>query len=312
MRVISLGAGAIGGYFGGRLAEAGADVAFLVRPSRKRQLQEHGLRIESQFGNFSGPVRALTRDEVQEPADLVLLTCKAYDLEDAIEAIRRAVGPRTAVLPLLNGLAHMERLNQQFGPTCVLGGLAKIAATLAPDGTVRHLSEWRFLTFGEQDGMFSERVGELKTLFDSTDSVVATASTDVMQAMWEKVVHLTTIAGMTCLMRASVGEIARTPGGTALMERFLAANAAIAGAEGYTPSEEFMAEYRALVADQSSDYTASMLRDLERSGPVEADHILGWMLARAETYHLDTTLHWAAYVHLKAYEQRRAAGRLPG
>jgi len=311
MQVLSLGAGAIGGYFGGRLAEAGADVAFLVRDARKRQLQEHGLRIESRFGNFAGPVRALTREEITEPADLVLLTCKAYDLDGAIEAVRPAVGPRTAVLPLLNGLAHMERLNQEFGAARVLGGLAKIAATLAPDGTVRHLNDWRYVTFGEQDGTASRRVLELKALFDRT-SVVATASSDVMRAMWGKAVHLATIAGITCLMRAAVGEIARAPGGTALMQRFLEANAAIAVAEGYALSEEFMAEYRALVADRSSSYTASMLRDLERGGPVEADHILGWMLARAEAHGVDATLHRAAYIHLKAYEQRREAGRLSG
>lgn len=309
MRILSLGAGALGGYFGGRLAQAGADVTFLVRDARKRQLDAHGLCIESRFGDFSGQVRAITGAEITAPADLVLLTCKAYDLDDAIAAIRPAIGPATAVLPLLNGLAHMERLNAAFGADRVLGGVAKIAATLRADGTVLHLNDWCYITFGEQDGAVSDRVQALKTLFDRT-SVTATASPAILHAMWEKAVHLTTIAGMTCLMRASVGEIARAPGGTALMQRFLETNAAIATAEGFAPSEAFMAEYRALVADPSSPYTTSMLRDIERGGPVEADHIVGWMLARAEAHGLETMLHRAAYAHLKSYEQRRAAGRV--
>jgi 2-dehydropantoate 2-reductase len=132
----------------------------------------------------------------------------------------------------------------------------------------------------------------------------------ILQTMWEKIVHLATAAGMTCLMRANVGEIARAPGGAELMMRFLDANAAIAAREGHPPSDAFMAEYRALFSDVGSRYTASMLRDIGRGGPIEADHIVGYMLAKARAHGLDDTLHVIAYTHLKAYEERRAAGRL--
>ena len=309
MKIMALGAGAVGGYFAGRLAESGADVSFLVREQRKRQLAERGLTIRSRFGDFSGPVNALTTDEVDAPVDVLILTCKAYDLASAIEAIRPAVGPRTAILPLLNGLAHIEVLNGAFGRERVLGGLAKIAVTLTPDGVIQHLNDWRFITFGEQGGGESARVMALKAAFDRT-SVLATASPDVMQAMWEKMVHLATAAGMICLMRANVGEIVRSDGGAQLLRRFLEANAEIAAKAGHPPSEAFMAEYRSIFSDAGSGYTASMLRDLERRGPVEADHILGDMLARARAHGLDDTLHVIAYAHLKAYEQRRAAQRL--
>ena len=309
MNIMVLGAGAIGGYFAGRLIEAGADVTLLVRPARKQGLDARGLSIRSKLGDFSGPVVAITREKITHPADILILTCKAYDLDSAIETIRPAVGPNTAILPLLNGLAHIERLNAEFGAQRVLGGLAKIAATLLPDGTIQHLNDWRYLTFGEQSGEMSPRVLALKAAFDRT-SVLATATPEIMHAMWEKMVHLATAAGMTCLMRASVGEIARTPDGTRIMTQFLERNAEIAAREGFRPSEDFMAEYRALFANTASPYTASMLRDLERGGPVEADHIIGDILARARKHGVDDTLHSVVYTHLKSYEQRRAADRL--
>ena len=309
MNIMVLGAGAIGGYFAGRLIEAGTDVTFVVRPARRQTLTEHGLCIRSKLGDFSTPVTAITREEIVQPADILILTCKAYDLNSAIETIRPAIGPDTAILPLLNGLAHIDRLNAEFGQHRVLGGLAKIAATLLPDGTIQHLNDWRYLTFGEQNGEMSAPVLALKAAFDQT-SVIATATPEIMHAMWEKIVHLATAAGMTCLLRASVGEISRTPDGTRIMTRFLELNAEIATREGYKPSDAFMAEYRALFANTASTYTASMLRDLERGGPVEADHIIGDMLAKCRKHGLDDTLHSVAYTHLKSYEQRRSVGRI--
>jgi 2-dehydropantoate 2-reductase len=306
MRILCLGAGAIGGYFGGRLVEGGAEVDFLVRENRQKQLDAGGLRIESKFGNCVVPVHAVTSAQASGPYDLVLLTCKAYDLSNAVATIAPFVGPETAVLPLLNGVAHIDRLNEKFGPRKVLGGVAKIAATLTADGLIRHLNDWRYVTFGEQHGEMSARVQALKAAFDRT-SVIATAVPNIMQIMWEKVVHLSTVAGMTCAMRASVGEIARTRDGTEMMIQLLERNAEIASREGYPPSDAFLAEYRQLFNDQDSTYAASMLRDIQRNGPVEADHILGFMLAKATQHGVDPSLHRFIYVHLQAYEQHRAA-----
>jgi len=308
MRILCLGAGAIGGYFGGRLVEAGGDVTFLVREGRKKALTENGLRIESSFGDFVSPVNVVTMEEITGDYDVVLLTCKAYDLPSAMQTIAPAVGSGTAILPLLNGLAHIDLLNEKFGRTRVLGGVAKIAATLTPDGVIKHLNDWRYITFGEQDGAMSPRVLALKAAFDKT-SVVATAVPNIMQVMWEKIVHLATIAGMTCTMRASVGEIARTQHGASLMVEFLGRNAAIAREEGFAPSDKFMAEYKILFSDVQSKYTASMLRDIERCNAIEADHIIGFMLDKANKHNIDPTLHRFAYTHLQSYEQRRAANR---
>lgn len=308
MRILCLGAGALGGYFGGRLIEAGTPVTFLVRPARQQNLQDKGLRIESTYGNYATAVNTITTAQGCEPFDLVLLSCKAYDLDSAMDAIAPAVGPQTMILPILNGLSHLDRLNERFGAAHVLGGVAKIAATLTEDGVIKHLNDWRYLIFGEQNGQLSERVIALKALLDTT-SLVAATSTDIMQVMWEKLVHLSTIAGMTCCMRASVGEIARTPSGSALMKAFLETNAAIATCEGYQPSDAFMAEYHKILSDPQSPYTASMLRDIERKGPTEGDHIIGFMLEKALKHGLDASMHTVIAVHLQSYDQRRAAGR---
>ena len=309
MKILVLGAGGIGGFFGGRLAQNGADVTFLVRGKRKAQLADHGLEIESPFGNASVPVKAGLENEVGADYDIVLLTCKAYDLASAIEAIGPAMHGRAAVLPLLNGLAHIEQLNGLFGARNVIPGTARIQATLTPEGAVRQLNEWQTITFGEQDGGESDRVKQLKALFDGT-GVECRISPNILRDLWWKLVHLATVAGMTCLMRANVGEIARTPEGSELLLSFLGTNAAIAGHFGHPPDELFLKSYRELLRNRTAMYEASMLRDLEKGGPIESEHILGFMLDRCREAGLPDALHLAAYTHVQAYEERRAAGRL--
>lgn len=310
LKVLVLGAGGIGGFFGGRLAQAGADVTFLVREKRKAQLTEQGLRIESRFGNASLVVQAKLQSEIRSEYDMVLLTCKAYDLPAAIESIRPAMSRAAAVLPLLNGFAHVERLNGLFGPHKVIPGTARIQVTLTPQGIVRQLNEWQTITFGEQDGSTSDRVQALKVLLDKT-GVEAKISPNILRELWLKLVHLSTVAGMTCLMRANLGEIVRTSEGSALLTAFLDLNAKIAEHAGHRPDEKFMDTYRALFRQRDSMYEASMLRDLEKGGRIEADHILGFMLEKCREAGLPDSLHLAAYTHVKAYEERREAGRLP-
>ncbi|MBB5688387.1 2-dehydropantoate 2-reductase [Roseomonas alkaliterrae] len=311
MRVLVLGAGALGAYFGGRLAEAGtAEVAFLVRPARAAALARDGLRIESPFGAWQGRVATLTAGEVRPGWDVVLLACKAYDLDEAIAAIRPAVDARSAILPVLNGIAHLDSLDAAFGRERVLGGLARIQATLAPDGTVRQLNDWRWLTFGERDGTISERVRAIAAAFAPARGVEAQAVTDIAARMWEKLVHLGTAAAGTVLMRANVGEIVRA-GGAGLLHRLLDRNAAVAAARGFPMREAFMAEFRALFSDPASAYATSMLRDLEAGGRIEADHILGWLLGAVREAGIADELHEAALLHARAYAERRAAGRLP-
>lgn len=311
MRILVLGAGALGGYFGGRLLEAGAEVAFLVRPGRRAALERDGLVIESPYGALHRHVALLAPGEVGPGWDVVLLACKAYDLEDAVAAVRPAVDERTAILPVLNGVSHIEALRRAFGAERVLGGIAKIQATLAPDGTVRHLNDWRYLTFGEMDGRMSPRVQAIAEAASAAPGMIAAAVPDIAFRLWEKLVHLGTSAVATVLMRANVGEIVRAPGGAALLLRMLERNAAIAAAHGHPMRDAFLAEYRAVFSDAGSAYSASILRDLEAGGRIESDHILGFLLEAARRAGVPDELHEAAYLNAKAYEQRRDAGRLP-
>ncbi|PWC30084.1 ketopantoate reductase family protein [Teichococcus aestuarii] len=306
MRILVLGAGALGGYFGARLLEAGAELAFLVRPKRQAQLRREGLSVRCPaLGAWCRPVTALLAGEVRPGWDVVLLSCKAYDLEAAIESIRPVVGPETAILPVLNGLSHIDTLREAFGEAAVLGGLAKIRATLAPSGEVRNLSNWRYLTFGEMDGRMTPRVEALAALA-RRGGIEAQAVPDIRAAMWAKLVHLGTVAAGTVLLRGSTGQIARAPGGVAFMHRLLERNIAIAAAHGVAMPPGFEAEYRAMLADPAGSYTASMLRDLEQGGRIEADHILGYLLAAARRAGVEEELHALTYLHAKTYEERRA------
>ncbi|ONG45834.1 2-dehydropantoate 2-reductase [Pseudoroseomonas deserti] len=308
-RILVLGAGGIGGYFGGRLAQAGADVTFLVRPARQAALAQ-GLTLLSPFGDATIPVRSITADSAPEQFDLVLLTCKAYDLEAAIAAVAPFLDEGGAVLPLLNGIAHMERLNAAFGAGRVLGGSARIQATQTPEGAIRQFNDWRFLTVGEQDGRMSARATGFAALFDKAVGAECEAVPDILQRLWEKLVHLSTAAAMTCLMRANVGEILAAEDGAALFAETLQQSAAIAAAAGHPPSDTFMASYGKIFSDRSSQYATSMLRDVERGGPTEAEHIIGFMHRRAVAAGIAAPVLRMALVHLQAYAARREAGRL--
>jgi 2-dehydropantoate 2-reductase len=310
MKLLVLGAGGTGGLFGGRLAQSGANVTFLVREKRKADLLRDGLRIESQFGNATLPVQAKVQSEIGPDYDLVLLTCKAYDLPSAIDTIRPAMAGSAAVLPLLNGLAHIERLNAEFGKHKVMGGTARVQVTLTPEGVIRQLNDWQTVTFGEQDGSLSERATGLKALLDKT-GIEAKLSTNIMRELWLKLVHLSTVAGMTCLMRGNLGEIVRTPEGSDLLTQFFERNAEIAARAGHRPDEKFVNTYKDLFRQADSRYEASMLRDLEKGGQIESEQILGYMLRHCREAGLPDALHLAAYTHVKTFEQRRDAGRLP-
>jgi 2-dehydropantoate 2-reductase len=310
-KILVLGAGGIGGYFGGRLVESGVDVTFLVREGRRKSLSEQGLKIESPFGDALLAVKTVMAPDVAPIYDAVILTCKAYDLDAAIASIAPAVARTGYVLPFLNGIAHIDVLNQTFGQHRVLGGTAKIQSTVMPNGAIRQFNDWRTLTFGEQSGEMTERVRTLEALFAAAKGVEAFAVTDIVQRMWEKLVHLSTAATMTCLMRANVGEIVRTPNGREFFLDQLQCGAAIAAANGHAPSDDFMKSWEKTFSQPDSQYSTSMLRDIERGGATEVEHILGFMLNKAREANIAHHTLLLAYTHIKAFEQRRAAGRLP-
>jgi 2-dehydropantoate 2-reductase len=309
MRVIVIGAGAVGGYLAAMLAAAGRDVTLLLRPARAAA---YGgaltVRAEGELRRIAIP--ATTRGSVTPRHDLILLACKAWDLDDAMADIAASRGHDGVVLPLLNGLAHVAALNARFGTEAVLGGTARIQARMAADGAIERLNDWRTITLGEQAGGVSARVAAIRDLLDAP-GVIAITAPDVMGAMWEKFVHLATAAAATCLMRASVGEIVRAEGGAAFLAGLLETAARIAAAHGHAPSTAFLETYRAVFADPASAYVTSMARDLERGARTEAEHILGHMVRLAEQAGFEPGAFRLAQLHMAAYDQRRAAGRLP-
>ena len=310
MKILVLGAGGIGGYFGGRLAESGADVTFLVRPRRREQIARDGLRILSPLGDAHMEAKTVVGAEVRPEYDLVLFTCKAYDLDSAMEAIAPAMaGEGCAVVPMLNGIAHYERLDQRFGKQRVVGGTCQINVTLRNDGVIFHADPLQRIFFGERDRSRSARMQALADAYAKT-RVEWKLSDDIEQDLWDKVVFLSALAATSCLFRGNVGEIVSAPGGREAMERALDTNIEIATREGHPPRAEAMGFARERLTAPGGNWSASMLRDLEAGRAVEADHIVGWMLGLARRHGIDAPVLSLAYTHLKAYEARRAAGRL--
>jgi 2-dehydropantoate 2-reductase len=303
MRILIVGAGAIGGYFGGRLAEAGKDVTFLVRPKRAAELAESGLVIRSRLGDvqIARPATVLARD-LREPFDLVILSTKAYDLEDAIASFAPAVGPSTSILPLLNGMRHLDILEQRFGRERVLGGQCFIGVTLNQKREIVQLNDFHELSFGELDGKRSPRVEAVAAAMAKVRFQARLSST-IVQEMWEKWVFIAS-AAITCLMRASVGDI-QAAGGAALATELIEECGTIAAAEGHAPRAEAMERNRATLTAAGSPLTSSMFRDMEQRQPVEADHIVGDLLRRGEKHGIATPVLRVLHLHLKAYEARR-------
>jgi 2-dehydropantoate 2-reductase len=305
VKILVLGAGGVGGFFGGRLAEAGADVTFLVRPGRAAQIARDGLVVKSPFGDITMPVKTVSAATEGGPYEIVILTCKAYDLDSAIAAIAPAVDGGAAVLPLLNGMMHLDVLDRRFGAAKVFGGLCFVAATLTPAGEVHQLgSMLNGIVFGERSGEISARCERLKAAFGATP-VESRISSEILRDMWSKWVQLAAMAGLTCLMRATVGEANQAEEGAAIALELLDECRAVAGAYDAAPGEKADATMRGRLTEKASTLSASMLRDIERGGPIEAAHIIGDMIRRGRAKGVATPLLRVVLAHLQAYEARR-------
>ncbi|UPG92709.1 ketopantoate reductase family protein [Luteibacter aegosomatissinici] len=305
MKILVLGAGGIGGYYGARLIEAGADVTFLVRPAREAQLSS-GLRVESGVGNFSRPVRTLTRVPDGAHFDLVLLTCKSYDLAGAIDAVAPAVEAGAVVLPFLNGLGAYDALDARFGKDKVLGGVAYVATTLTDDGTVRHLADADTMIVGERT---ADAAPVVRAFFDLAHRTpgVRRLSPDIEQALWDKWVLLASGAAVCCLLRGTLREILHTDAGEKIMRQAIAESAAVAAAFGHALNAETRAFTDGYLIATESNWAASMMRDIAQGRPrLEADAIVGDMLARSVAKGLPAPVLETAFAHLQVYMRRHA------
>jgi 2-dehydropantoate 2-reductase len=304
-RLLIVGAGAVGGYFGGRLAQAGRDVTFLVRDRRAQQLRQRGLEIVSPHGDAKIDPKIATKAELTEPFDLVLLAVKHYLLNAAIADVAPAIGKNSVILPVLNGIRHLELLRTAFGGAHVLGGVCIVATTLDADDRIVQLNEMQELSYGELDGTLSERIRTIDRTMQGA-GFNARLSSSIELQMWEKWVFIAALGGITCLMRGTVGEVQHAPRGRDLTIAMLDECVAVATAAGYAPRP--LARVRAfnVLTDENSNLASSMYRDLQKGQQLEADAIIGDMCVRGEAAGVKVPLLSAAYAQLSIYEQKRA------
>jgi len=306
MRILVIGAGAVGGYFGGRLAEAGREVTFLVRAKRADEIRQQGLRIVSPHGDATVHPQVILAHEIDAPYDLIFLSVKAYGLAGAMEDFAPAVGAATMIYPVLNGVRHLEQLGERFGQRAVLGGVCFVSTDLGVDGEIVQLTETQKLGYGECGGGISERVRALDQVMQGAN-FQAQLSEHIMQDMWEKWVLLASLGALTCLMRGNVGEIENVAGGTEIALGVLRECSEISAACGFAPSEARMLKMQKSFTTKGSTLTSSMYRDLMKGGRVEVDQILGDLLRRGQDRNLSTPLLKAAFVNLNVYSARLGA-----
>jgi 2-dehydropantoate 2-reductase len=306
MRILVIGAGAVGGYFGGRLAEAGREVSFLVHAPQAETIRKYGLRIVSPSGNATIHPNVILANEIAGSYDLILLCVKAYSLEAAMNDFAAAVGPSTMILPLLNGMRHIELLTGRFGEDAVIGGVCLIAADVDKDNRIVQLTNIQKLVFGERKVGTSERMKALDETMQGA-TFESRTSENIVQEMWEKWVLLASLGATTCLMRGNIGEIEAIPGGANLSLEILRECREISAACGYAPGEAFLARARTTITAHGSTLTSSMFRDLSKGARVEVDQILGDLLERGRELGIVTPLIEAALVNLCIYQARLGA-----
>jgi 2-dehydropantoate 2-reductase len=238
--------------------------------------------------------------------DLILLSCKAYDLDAAMDAFAPAVGPDTLILPLLNGMAHLDRLTERFEAGNVLGGQCLISLDRDASGAILHLNDTNQLSFGELSGALTPRILRVaEALADA--GFAANLSQQIVQEMWEKWCFIATGAGVTGSMRASIGDVLAA-GGEPLVLKLLAECASIAERAGYPLRSDVRQRFQKMLTTPGSKMTASMLRDIERGAAIEVEHVIGDLVARRSASGQERPLLSAldfVYLHLKSYEARR-------
>jgi 2-dehydropantoate 2-reductase len=302
MKMLIVGAGSVGGYFGGRLAQAGRDVTFLVRPARARRLRERGLRILSPHGDLTMHPALVTAGDIARPYELILLSVKAYTLETALDDFAPAVGPDTMILPVLNGMRQLDLLTRRFGARAVIGGVALIVSEIDEQGRIVQRADIQQLAYGELAGGISERIRLLDAVLQGA-GFEAHASPDITQAMWEKWVQLASLGALTCLMRGTIGNVVAAEGGLEVSRNLIAECAAVSSACGHPPSEGFLKWHTDLMTQAGSPLASSMYRDMRKGACVEAEHILGDLWLRGAARGVSAPLLQAALVNLRVYQQ---------
>jgi 2-dehydropantoate 2-reductase len=303
MKILILGAGGVGGYFGARLLQVGGDITFLVRSKRADVIRTQGLIVETPNDMIRLEPKLVVAEKPVQDFDLVMLSPKAYDLEDALKAVSNVPGNPT-FLPLLNGFDHLQLMDELFGTARVMGGVVHISVVLNEEGVVKQLNDLHRFTFGTRHACQKPLADSLDRLFQMAafDSV---RSVNIEQSLWDKWTFLATVAGINTLMRAPVGEIVATQYGAQATHQMFKECCAVAEKYGYPVSEETQGHSLNILQKPNSNFTASMLRDLQSGHKTEHEHIIGSMLRRAIKAELSCPSLQLAYTQMVIREKQR-------
>jgi 2-dehydropantoate 2-reductase len=301
MRILVVGAGATGGFFGARLAQAGRDVTFLVRPKRAALLRETGLRVVSPHGDFEIEPVMVTAEDIGEPYDVVLMTVKAFGLEAAMQDVAPAVGSQTMILPVLNGMRHIDMLRERFGDEAVIGGAARIMSAMDAEWRIVQFSKMNDIVYGELSGGKTARIVALDGVMQGA-GFEARLSETIELEMWEKWVLLASLGSINSLMRGTIGQVRAAPGGEEFALGVIGECAAVAAAHGFAPRAGFLAAANTQLTMADAGTTSSMYRDLVAGQQIEADQIVGDLAARGKAAGVAVPLLNAAYANLCVYQ----------
>ncbi|MDA0764639.1 MAG: 2-dehydropantoate 2-reductase [Proteobacteria bacterium] len=301
MKILVLGSGGIGGFFGSYLVEAGADVTFLVRSKRKEILSINGLNIVSSLGNLSIKPKTILSEELKPIYDVIIVTCKTYDLDQAILDLRPIKG-KGMIIPFLNGINHIEKLDKEFGSSNVMGGVAHISSNVNEQGTIEHFSEFKKLTFGNRNLINDDKIKSFYEICQKTkfDSVL---SENINLDLWKKWVFISTVAGATSLFRSSLGEITKHDYGKKVVIDLFHECAEIAKLNGYDFDENEKNVQIKTVTNSGSPIKASMLRDVEKKSLTEHEEIFGDLIVAGNKYNVNCPILMSSYIKMKIYQE---------
>ena len=304
LRILVVGAGAIGGYFGGRLLEKGEDVTFLVREKRKKQFEKTGLKIKSPHGDFEVFPKLLLANENEEQFDIIIISTKSYQLSGAIEDVRQHLKEDGIILPLLNGIAHEDALIGEFGEEAVIGGLCFIESTLDEEGAIVQISPAHQLVYGERTGKLTPRIKRLQAAFEGAKAEFI-LSEDIKQDMWEKYLFITAMSGVTSLMESAIGPIRKTESGQRIILGLINEISAIMKKINAPITDDIASIQLNRINELKEDMKSSMQRDMEKSLPTESNHLQGYLLGKAKEHNLSVPILEIIYTKLALYEEQR-------
>lgn len=305
MKIVIFGTGGVGGYFGGRLAQAGQNVTFIARGPHLQAIKKDGLRVDSIGGDFIlQPAKATDAPNSIGRADLILLAVKAWQLEDALAQMNPLVGGQTSILPLLNGMEHMDKLLAAYNRKNVLGGLCRISVFVAAPGIIRHVGVQPYIGFGELDNAKSERIGAIHQMFSALDGILTEVPADIHITMWEKFVFISGTSGVGAYTRQPIGGYRDDPEARQMLIDAMNETASVARARGVNLSESLVEETMKRIDNLPHAMLASMQKDMMEGRPSELNEQTGAVIRLGRSVGVPTPTHEKLFAALLPLEQK--------